>query len=109
MDGMAVGADYLVLRMGGPADIGSAKRLIVASQAVIHDLPGFELRESDDGCFPAARLDVSLAGTVATLAARPFGRLVARGDALIVRILVEIQPYIGVAGSTDVTSDEVAG
>src|SRR5437870_1658814 len=58
----------------------------------------------------AARRDVRLAGTVAAFAARAFRRFFTGRDALVVRILIEVEPDVGMTRTTGVTSDvSIAG
>jgi hypothetical protein len=73
----------------------------VAGEAGVKDLLRLHLGEGEDGCLAASSFDVSLAGTVAAFASCLFGRQVARGYRLIVRIPEEIRPDVGMAGFAD--------
>ena len=89
MDGMAARANDFVERVGGLTDIGAAQSFGVTSKTVVEDVLGWNLRESDDGGFAAAGLDMGFAGSVTAFASGPFNRFLTGCDALVVRILVE--------------------
>jgi hypothetical protein len=106
---MAIGADYVVQRVRRAADIGSAQSLCVATQTVVQNGLGPKLGEGHDGGFAAARLDVSLARTMAAFAPCSLGWLLARSNASIVGILMEGGPDVRVAGPANVAAYEGGG
>src|SRR5580693_8109572 len=61
-------------------------------------LAGSEGGKSADGIRAAADLDMKTGGSVATFAAGLRGLFFARRDGFVVRILVEVQPHVGVTG-----------
>jgi len=63
------------------------------------------LRKGADGGLAAAGLNMLLAGAMTTLAARTFRRFHTGGDALEVRILIEIEPDVRMASAAHVTPD----
>jgi len=109
VDGVAIGADDIVLRVGRAADIRAGNCLSVAAQAVVQDLFGLELRKSDNGRLSAVSLHVSLAGAVAALAPGMVRRLLAGGDAFEVRVLIKFRPDVGMAGFARLAAYESAG
>src|ERR1035441_10443010 len=90
---MARGTGDVMFGVLGVPDIGPIVVLRMAFQA-----RGDDLRRRHDGKSmrngvpPAARLDVGLGRAMASLASGEFGRILARGKALEVRILVEGGP-----------------
>ena len=89
MDGMAARANDFVERVGRLPDIGATQSFGVTSKTVVEDVLEWNLRESDDGGFAAASLDMGFAWSVTTFASGPFNRFLTGCDALVVRILVE--------------------
>ena len=55
------------------------------------------------------RRDVIAARPMASLATGLRGRLFAGRDGFIVRVFVEVQPYVGVTGLTDFAADVTIG
>ena len=62
-------------------------------------------RESPDGSFAAAGLNMLLAGAMTALAARTFGRLHTGGDALEMRVLIKIEPDVRMARAAHVAAN----
>jgi hypothetical protein len=109
VNGVTIGADHVIQGVGGAANVGAAQGLGVASETVVQNLHRLKLRKSDDGSFAATRLHVGLARAVTGLASSAFGRFFAGGDALVMWVLVEVGPNVGVAGTAYVTTDEAGG
>src|SRR5258708_35989045 len=86
---MAARANDFVERVGGLTDICAAQSFGVTSKTVVQDVLGWDLRESNDGGFAAAGVDVGFAGSVTAFASGPFNRFLTGCDALVVRVLVE--------------------
>src|SRR5229473_8627566 len=86
---MAARANDFVEGVGGLTYICAAQSFGVTSKTVVEDVLGWNLRESDDGGFAAAGLDMGFAGSVTAFAPGPFNRFLTGCDALVVRILVE--------------------
>jgi len=89
VDGMAARANDFVEGVGGLTDIGTAQSFGVTSKTVVEDVLEWNLRESDNGRFAAAGLDMGFAGSVTAFASGPFNRFLTGCDALVVRVLVE--------------------
>jgi hypothetical protein len=106
---MAVRTDYVVQRVRRAADIGAAQSFGVAPQTVVQNGLGLKLGEGDNGGFAAARLDVSLAGTVAAFAPGSFGWLFAGGNAPVMGVLIEGGPNVGMARSANVAAYKGGG
>ena len=107
VDRVATGARNVVLRMFRSLDVGLRQVLRMTAQAGIQRLLRLHQRKcARDRGLAAARRDVLLCRSMAAFAARLVRRLLARCDALEVRILVEIHPDVGMAGFTDVTADK---
>jgi len=109
VDGVATGAHNIVLGVRGSANVGAGECLGVTAQAVVLDLLGFELGESDNASLSAVGCDVGLAGAVAAFASGMLGRLFAGGDALEMRVLKKLRPDVGMAGFARLAADEAAG
>lgn len=108
MHGMTTGADYAGQSMRGAPNVCARQRLVVASQAIIQNLPWFKLGKCNDCGLAPVRLDVRLTGAVAALAASPVGRFISGGNTFVVGVLVELGPHIRVAGLANVATN-VAG
>ena len=107
---MAICADDVVVCMHATPDVGAGNRLGMAEQAVIENLLGGHKRKRHGNRIaPATGGDMVRPGSVAALAARILGLLLARGNALKVRIAVKVRPNIGVASAADLTSDIIGG
>jgi len=104
MDGVAVRADHIFLGMNAPADVGSRKSLRVAAEAGVESFLGSDFGERDNGRLAAARFNVGFPGAMATFAPGIFGRFLAAGDTLIMRIAKELIPDGGVTGLTRLTA-----
>ena len=107
MNGVAIGAHDVILRVRTAADIGARERLGMAAQARVQHFPWAQLGKGANGFLPAAGVEVISTGAVATLATRVFGLLLAGGDALEVRIAVERRRNIIVAATAQVAADIV--
>src|SRR5262249_42137866 len=107
VDGVAIDAHHLFLRVHAAADVGARDGLAVAAQAGVEDLFRSELRESDDARFAAARRDVRLPRAVAALASGVLRRLLARGEAFVVGIAIEEGEDVGVTRTADIAADIV--
>jgi hypothetical protein len=92
--------------MRGSPDVGAAQRFGVAAEAVVQDLFGFQLGKGHNSGFSTARFYVGLARAVAALASGALGRFFSGGDALVMRVLVEVRPNIGMAGPAHVAAHE---
>lgn len=103
---VAAGADDVVQGVGRSPDISAAHVLGMAGEAIVqdfarrHDRERVRDRELATPCF-----HVCLARAMATLAAGPLGWFLARRDALVVRIFIEIRPDIRVACLADFAAD----
>src|SRR5229473_1146921 len=95
---MAARANDFVEGVGGLTYICAAQSFGVTSKTVVEDVLGWNLRESDDGGFAAAGLDMGFAGSVTAFASGPFNRFLTGCDALVVRILVEPGPNVRMTG-----------
>jgi hypothetical protein len=103
---VAAGANHAIFGVRRVADVRPCQRFAVTAQAIVQNLFRLQLRKGNDGGLSAARFNVRTSGTVAALAPSVLGGLLTGGDALEMRILVELQPDVGMAGLTSVTSDE---
>ena len=82
----------------------------MAGEAGFEDLRrAHERKCAGDGGLASAGLDVSFGGTMAPFAAGALGRQVSSGDALVVRILVEVEPHVGVAGLAGLAAHVAGG
>src|ERR1700674_3796866 len=106
---MAIDANHVTERVRRAADTGSAQSLCVATQAVVQNGLRLKLGEGHDGGFAAARLDVSLARTVAAFAPCSLGWLLARSNASVVGILIKGGPDVRVAGPATVVAYKGGG
>src|ERR1035441_4104764 len=105
VDGVATGARHVVLRVFRSPDIGPRQIARMTPQAGVQHLLRLHQRKCPrDGRLPAARLHVLPCRSMTTFAARLLLRLLTRRDALVVRILIEVHPYVGMAGFTRVTA-----
>ena len=64
MDRVAVGANHVLASVHAAADVGARQRLVMAAEAGVEGFLRAELGEGDDGRLAAARVDVSLPGTI---------------------------------------------
>ena len=62
-----------------------------------------------DGGFATLGRDVILPGTVTALAPSLFGRTVGSGNGLVMRVLIEGCPYVGVTSLTGGAANEPVG
>jgi hypothetical protein len=106
VNGVAIGADYVVQSVGGAADVGAAQGFGVAAQAVVENLLGLQFRKSNNRGLAAPGFDVGLTGAVAALASGTVWRFFSGGDALVMGVLVEVGPNVGVASAAYVATDE---
>jgi hypothetical protein len=106
---MATGTRHIVLSVFAPPDIGLVEVAGVARQAGLHHRLGRHQRKRPrDGGLAAPCLHVCPSRPVTPFAPRPLGTLLAGRDALIVRILVEVEPHIRMASLAHVAA-HVAG
>lgn len=85
--------------MIGPADVGTAERVGMASETSVDNLPGLLLGERKNLGFVALGLDVGLARSVATFATLFVGREPRIDQCLMVRIPVERRVNVRMAGA----------
>src|SRR5579872_803296 len=109
MDGMTVCADHARQRVRGAADVGARQRLAVALETSVEYALRRKLRKSNDGRLTAVRGHMLLPWSVATLAAGAVGRLCAGRDALEMRILVKVEPHVGMTGLAHIAADVLIG
>ena len=109
MDGMAIGTDYVAQRVRRAADIGSAQSFSVATETGVQNGLRLELGEGGNGGLTAARLDVSLARTVAAFAPCSFGRFLAGSNAPVVGILIKSGPDVRMTGPANVAAYKGGG
>src|ERR1700683_331148 len=110
MNRVTTGACHIRHRVLRPPHIHFPKIARVASQAGVQH--GFRLHQRErpwNGSLAAVRFHVRFARPVAAFASGTLRRLVAAGDALIMRVLVEVEPDVRVAGLTDGPADVVGG
>src|SRR5260370_16734201 len=89
---MAAGADDVVQRMSGTADVGAAQSLGVAAQTVVENRFGLGLGEGHDSGFAAARFHMGFARAVTAFASGPVGRFLTGCDTLLVLGLLKPAP-----------------
>ena len=107
---MAVCADYVSQGVRRAQNISARKSFGVTVQTCIQNLSRrHERKRARDRGLSSAGLDMGRGRAVAALAARALGRQVTRRYALIMRILVEVKPDVGVAGLTFLAADVTAG
>ena|ERR1700722_7263512 len=104
---MAIRAHHILLGMNAAADIGARKSLGVAAQTGGEGLLRSDFRECNNGRLAAVCLDVSFPGSVAAFAAGIFGRFLAAGDTLIMRITEELIKDRGVTSLASVTANVI--
>jgi hypothetical protein len=110
MDRVAVGTDHVIHGVFRALDVRLLEVLRMAREASVQDLLGLHQGERVlDGGLATLRSDVILPRTVTTLAPGLLGRTVARGHRLVVRILIEARPYVGVTGLTGGAAHETVG
>jgi hypothetical protein len=107
---MAVGADHIRLSVGRAADVGLGQILCVAVEAGIQYFYGRHQRESAGNGRPASAFPhMTLGRAMATLAAGNGGWKVSRSDALVMRVLIKIEPDVGMADFADLTTEIASG
>lgn len=104
VDGMAVGAHNVVPCVGGLPDICSRNGLRMTTQAVVEGLPGGQDRECDDLRL-AGSFRMFPPGAMTSLATGVFRRIFRQRDALVVRVLIKVQPNVRMTGSAHLTSN----
>jgi len=92
VDGVAVGADHILLGVNAAADVGAGKGLRVAAETGVESLFGSDFGERDDGRLAAVSVDVGLAGSMAALTTVVFGRFLAGGGSFIMRVAEKLVP-----------------
>jgi hypothetical protein len=105
VNGMAVRADNVILRVFRALDLGSIDVFGVAGKTVIHNTLRRELAERDDRRFTATSFHMRLSRTVARLTSGFFGCLFAGCDRSIVGIFVKVSPNVRVARFTNRAAD----
>jgi len=110
MNGVAVGANYVVQGVRRTLDVGFLQIFSVALEARFENLLGLHQREGvRDGVGASARCNVIFARTVAAFAACLIGRAVPGSNRLKVRIFIKAGPNICMADFTNVTSQVAFG
>lgn len=94
------------LRVRASMNIGARQIFAVAGQASLQHLSRLHFRKGPDGRLAAASLDMRLSGAVAAFASRALGRLPSDGNAAVVRVLIEVQPDVGMTRPANLTSHE---
>ena len=102
---MAIRANHVIERVGRALYIRPRQSLIVAAQAIPEHLFRLQLRKSNDRLLIAFALNVRLSRAMTALASRFLRRFLARGDALEMRILIELQPDVRMTGFANIASD----
>ena len=105
MNRMAVRANHVGIRMYRPPDICLANVFRMAFQTRVQRLLRREVGEGANRGFPAVRRHMRAPGSVAAFAAGMLRRFLPRCDRFIVRILIEVQPYVDVAGFADIAAN----
>src|SRR5258707_11786879 len=106
VNGVTVCADDVALGVRRPPNVGAREILAVAGEAAIKNL--LRLHNGvcmGDGRFSTASLHMLLARSVTTFAAGSLRRLLAGGDAPVMRILEKGGHDVRMAGLTDCASD----
>jgi len=103
---MALGAGNAILGMRRVANICPGQALGMAAEAGIENLLRRQCREGNDGCFASMRSNVQFAWAVAAFAPGIGRFFLSGGNALEMRVFVEPEPHVGVAGFADHASDE---
>ncbi len=103
---VTLSTNNVVLSVRRVADICADEAVGMAPQAGIENLFRGQLRKGNDGCFAPVRRDVQLARAVAALAAGVCGLFLSRSNAFEMRVLVEREPDVWVAGFADHASDK---
>jgi len=110
MNRVAIGAGHAVQGVPGPLDVGFLKILGVAREANFQGLLGWHQGEGvPDGRLAAAGRQVFLSRTMTAFATGLVRRPIAPRESLIVRILIEARPYVGVTGFTCVAAHVTGG
>src|SRR5262249_3044499 len=106
VDRVAVCAGHAVDGVLGAPNVGLGQIEGVTYQAGVENLlRRHERKCARNGGFAAPCLYVLLPGSVASFATRALRRLLAGGDAYEVRILIEIQKYVGMADAARIAAD----
>jgi hypothetical protein len=108
MDGVAIGADDILLRMNAAPDVRAGQSLRVAAKTGVERFLGSEFGESDDGRLAALRFDVSLPGSMTAFAARVFGRFLAARDTFEMRIPEELIKDRGVTRLAGIAANVIS-
>lgn len=109
MDGMAVGANDVRLRVRAAADVRPRERLRMAAQAGIESFLWSDFGKRDDSRLASVSFDVGFPGSVAAFATGIFGRLLTAGDALVVGVTEELVENRSVAGLACFAANVVRG
>ncbi len=107
MDGVAIRAHHVLLRVSAAPDVRSRDRLSVTTQAGVQGLFGAEFGKGNNRGLAAASFNMRLSRSVAALTTGVLRSLCTRCKALEVRVFVEIRPDVRMAGFADVAADVV--
>src|SRR4051794_35506725 len=103
---MTARANHRVQSVRGASNVGAAQRFAVTPQTIVEYLARRQLRERDDGCLAAMRLDMGLAGPMTAFASGPLRRFVTGCDAFEMWIFVESGPHVRMAGAAWIAAHE---
>ena len=106
---MTTGTCHPVQRVLRAPDIRPRERLTVAAKARVQYLLGGKRRERTDRLRSAAIIDMLPAGAVTALAACALRWLLARSDALEMRVLIKCAPDNGMARFANIIAYEAIG
>ena len=109
MDGVAIGADYVLLRVHATADVGPRNSLRMAPETGVQSLFRTDFGERNDGRLAAFGFDVGFSRAVAAFAAGVFRGFGAACDALVVRITEKLVIDRRVARFAGLAADIVRG
>lgn len=106
MDGMTIGAHYVVQSVCRTLDVGFLQILGVALEARFQDLLGLHERKGvGNGVASPAGRHMILPRTVTSLAARSIGWQIAGGDRLVVWVFIKRRPDVRMTDFTNVTPE----
>lgn len=109
MNGVTGRADDIGLCMTGAPNLGTIEVPAVTAEAVIENLFRPKLGKRDDGVLPSTGLNVCFAGPMTAFASGVLRRSISCCQGPKMRILVEIEPHIRMAGTARVASDVTRG
>ena len=105
---MAVGANHVVHRVFGAANLRPGEIFAVTIQAIVENLVRLQFGKSDDCGLAASGLDMFSAGSVATFASGTFRRLLSPRNLNEVRILKERHKDVRMTNAARVAADIAA-